>query len=109
MALQWPWPGLRSECRCAPTTRWWRLVRRSSNLRKADVSSSDSATPFPSSRPARAVNPLLDARDLRLPRIADPCVLVMFGITGDLAGWFLQKAELWMLAALCACQWGGLL
>ena len=31
------------------------------------------------------------------------------GITGDLAGWFLQRAELWMLAALCACQWGGLL
>ena len=29
------------------------------------------------------------------------------GITGDLAGWFLQKAELWMLAALAACQWGG--
>lgn len=31
------------------------------------------------------------------------------GITGDLAGWFLQKAELCMLAALAACQWGGLL
>ena len=31
------------------------------------------------------------------------------GITGDLAGWFLQKAEFWMLAALCASQWGGLL
>lgn len=31
------------------------------------------------------------------------------GITGDLAGWFLQKAELWMLAALEACQYGGLL
>ena len=31
------------------------------------------------------------------------------GITGDLAGWFLQRAELWMLAALVACQWGGLL
>ncbi len=31
------------------------------------------------------------------------------GITGDLAGWFLQKTELWMLAALCACQWGGLI
>ena len=31
------------------------------------------------------------------------------GITGDLAGWFLQKTELWMLAALCACQSGGLL
>ena len=22
------------------------------------------------------------------------------GVTGDLAGWFLQRAELWMLAAL---------
>lgn len=32
-----------------------------------------------------SANPLLDARDLRLPRIADPCVLVMFGLTGDLA------------------------
>ena len=31
------------------------------------------------------------------------------GTTGDLAGWFLQKCELWMLAALVACQWGGLL
>ena len=31
------------------------------------------------------------------------------GTTGDLAGWFLQKCELWMLAALIACQWGGLL
>ena len=31
------------------------------------------------------------------------------GFTGELAGWGLQKAELWMLAALCACQWGGLL
>ena len=31
------------------------------------------------------------------------------GITGDLAGWFLQKTELWMLAALAACQWGGIL
>ena len=26
------------------------------------------------------------------------------GISGDLAGWFLQRAELWMLAALAACQ-----
>ena len=31
------------------------------------------------------------------------------GTTGDLAGWFLQRCELWMLAALTACQWGGLL
>ena len=26
------------------------------------------------------------------------------GITGDLAGWFLQRAEIWMLAALAAVQ-----
>lgn len=31
------------------------------------------------------------------------------GITGDLAGWFLQRAELWQLAALAVCQCGGLL
>lgn len=35
--------------------------------------------------PRRRTNPLLDPRDLRLPRVAEPCVLVMFGITGDLA------------------------
>ncbi len=29
------------------------------------------------------------------------------GISGDLAGWFLQKAELWMLAALVTCQLAG--
>ena len=26
------------------------------------------------------------------------------GITGDLAGWFMQRAEFWMLAALVVCQ-----
>ena len=30
-------------------------------------------------------NPLRDSRDLRLPRIAGPCSLVIFGVTGDLA------------------------
>ena len=30
-------------------------------------------------------NPLRDPRDRRLPRIPDPCVLVVFGVTGDLA------------------------
>lgn len=29
------------------------------------------------------------------------------GTSGDLAGWFLQRAELWMLAALVACQYIG--
>jgi glucose-6-phosphate 1-dehydrogenase len=32
-----------------------------------------------------ADNPLRDARDRRIPRVAGPCVLVMFGVTGDLA------------------------
>ena len=31
------------------------------------------------------VNPLRDPRDRRIPRVAGPCVLVMFGVTGDLA------------------------
>ncbi|GAB94470.1 glucose-6-phosphate 1-dehydrogenase [Kineosphaera limosa] len=31
------------------------------------------------------LNPLRDPRDKRLPRIAGPCSMVMFGITGDLA------------------------
>ncbi|ROR55644.1 glucose-6-phosphate 1-dehydrogenase [Luteococcus japonicus] len=31
-------------------------------------------------------NPLRDPRDRRLPRIAGPCALVIFGVTGDLAG-----------------------
>jgi glucose-6-phosphate 1-dehydrogenase len=36
-------------------------------------------------RIARGVNPLRDERDRRLPRIAGPCGLVIFGVTGDLA------------------------
>jgi glucose-6-phosphate 1-dehydrogenase len=30
-------------------------------------------------------NPLRDPRDRRIPRVAAPCVLVLFGVTGDLA------------------------
>ena len=30
-------------------------------------------------------NPLRDQRDRRLPRIAGPCSLILFGVTGDLA------------------------
>ncbi len=39
-------------------------------------------------RPARVTaesNPLRDPRDKRLPRIAGPCSMVLFGVTGDLA------------------------
>jgi glucose-6-phosphate 1-dehydrogenase len=34
---------------------------------------------------AAITNPLRDPRDRRLPRIPDPCALVVFGVTGDLA------------------------
>jgi glucose-6-phosphate 1-dehydrogenase len=34
---------------------------------------------------APRANPLRDPRDRRLPRVPDPCALVVFGITGDLA------------------------
>ncbi|WP_370290301.1 glucose-6-phosphate dehydrogenase [Nocardioides sp.] len=37
------------------------------------------------SRAGTPANPLRDPRDLRLPRIAPPCGLVLFGVTGDLA------------------------
>jgi glucose-6-phosphate 1-dehydrogenase len=36
--------------------------------------------------PAAALsNPLRDPRDRRLPRVPDPCALVIFGVTGDLS------------------------
>src|SRR5579862_5703916 len=34
---------------------------------------------------AGPLNPLRDPRDRRIPRLAGPCVLVLFGVTGDLA------------------------
>ena len=36
-------------------------------------------------RVADGANPLRDPRDRRLPRIAGPCGMVLFGVTGDLA------------------------
>jgi glucose-6-phosphate 1-dehydrogenase len=36
-------------------------------------------------RIGKGANPLRDERDKRLPRIAGPCGLVIFGVTGDLA------------------------
>lgn len=46
---------------------------------------------------AAGANPLRDPRDKRLPRIAGPCSVVMFGVTGDLA----QKKLLPALYDLC--------
>jgi hypothetical protein len=34
---------------------------------------------------AQSANPLRDPRDQRLPRIAGPCGMVLFGVTGDLS------------------------
>src|SRR6202023_3303470 len=34
---------------------------------------------------AESRNPLRDPRDRRIPRVAGPCVLVLFGVTGDLS------------------------
>ena len=52
---------------------------------------------------------LVAAALLMLWRYHHVAVKEFDGITGDLAGWFLQKAEFWMLAALAASQWGGIL
>jgi len=38
-----------------------------------------------SAKPVDWVNPLRDKRDKRMPRIAGPCAVVIFGVTGDLA------------------------
>jgi glucose-6-phosphate 1-dehydrogenase len=42
-------------------------------------------TSAPASGTATWRNPLRDKRDKRLPRIAGPCAVVIFGVTGDLA------------------------
>jgi glucose-6-phosphate 1-dehydrogenase len=39
----------------------------------------------PLSPPRPIVNPLRDPRDRRLPRVPEPCALVVFGVTGDLS------------------------
>jgi len=36
-------------------------------------------------KPVAPANPLRDPRDRRIPRVAGPCVLVLFGVTGDLS------------------------
>jgi glucose-6-phosphate 1-dehydrogenase len=42
-------------------------------------------TPVSLAAGLESANPLRDPRDRRIPRVAGPCVLVMFGVTGDLA------------------------
>jgi glucose-6-phosphate 1-dehydrogenase len=44
-----------------------------------------SPTHRPTQQARTAANPLRDPRDKRLPRVAPPCMLILFGVTGDLA------------------------
>jgi hypothetical protein len=66
--------------------------------REAEPTARPTAAPTRPARPRAAVdgglrlvsllspsNPLRDPRDRRLPRVPDPCALVVFGVTGDLA------------------------
>ena len=54
--------------------------------------------------PPSPVNPLRDPSDRRLPRIAGPSGLVIFGVTGDLSGFFLQLCELGMVLGAVVAQ-----
>jgi glucose-6-phosphate 1-dehydrogenase len=45
----------------------------------------DQVAPVDARNPTGARNPLRDPRDRRLPRVPEPCALVVFGVTGDLA------------------------
>ena len=53
------------------------------------VTGDQTAVPVPAASPPGTVtehtNPLRDPRDRRLPRVPEPCALVVFGVTGDLA------------------------
>ncbi|GLW23342.1 glucose-6-phosphate 1-dehydrogenase [Microbispora amethystogenes] len=51
----------------------------------AAVTAAQAATTTATTDLTMEVNPLRDPRDRRLPRVAGPCVLVLFGVTGDLA------------------------
>ena len=62
-------------------------------------------------RRTRMTNPLRDPRDRRIPRVAGPCVLVLFGVTGDLATQeaAARPSTTWPTAACCrpASRWSG--
>jgi glucose-6-phosphate 1-dehydrogenase len=49
------------------------------------VTSAAAAAVAATTEAVAAANPLRDPRDKRIPRVAGPCVLVLFGVTGDLA------------------------
>src|SRR5690349_22071865 len=53
--------------------------------KSAAVVRASGATSCEGGTPMSAANPLRDPRDRRIPRVAGPCVLVLFGVTGDLS------------------------
>ena len=87
--------------RSASPTTTWSTYSRSEGVEKFEASwtelvaserSSRSSRPLSAPRSKRRLvitdlrpNPLRDPQDRRLPRIAGPCVLVIFGVTGDLS------------------------
>ena len=76
--------------RCSPTTagpvlRLHLTDARRRPARRSGRRSGRGRGREPGPRRRRARNPLRDPRDKRLPRIAGPCSLVLFGVTGDLA------------------------
>jgi len=50
-----------------------------------EASADDAAAVVASADDRVEANPLRDPRDRRLPRVPEPCALVVFGVTGDLA------------------------
>ncbi|MEU9836989.1 glucose-6-phosphate dehydrogenase [Streptosporangium sp. NPDC048047] len=61
-------------------------ARRGEDLHTSDsVALASAASTAGTTDAVVAANPLRDPRDKRLPRVAGPCVLVLFGVTGDLA------------------------
>ncbi|MFC9679765.1 glucose-6-phosphate dehydrogenase, partial [Streptomyces sp. NPDC056948] len=62
-----------------------RTAQEAAGVEKTGVSGTAEAGPRPEYTEADFVNPLRDARDRRLPRIAGPSGLVIFGVTGDLS------------------------
>src|SRR5690349_8410748 len=53
--------------------------------KSAAVVRASGATSCEGGSPVSTANPLRDPRDRRIPRVAGPCVLVLFGVTGDLS------------------------
>ena len=55
----------------------------------SETATEETEVPVPAASPPGTVtersNPLRDPRDRRLPRVPEPCALVVFGVTGDLA------------------------